>query len=246
MYSGLIERTNASARAGRVMLWSLLAVVAWVSAQAADSGAPTDWRPDHRPLGKTLVYICPDLEGNEFEVVTRLGPGEMAVWLPDRYLVLAQVRSASGVKYQEGEVVFWTKADEAMLWLAAAETYSCRLDPARGPWADARRRGVSFRAVGNEPGWYLEVDRTGDLLYVGNYGATALRIAQPSDHSEGSVRVLADTGGAQQLRVEILEGSCTDSMSGAVFPYQVIVQLPLASHQGCGRVLTPLTAKALE
>ena len=79
--------------------------------------------------------------------------------------------------------------------------------------------------MGNEPGWYLEVDRTGDLLYVGNYGATALRIAQPSDHSEGSVRVLADTGGAQQLRVEILEGSCTDSMSGAVFPYQVIVRL---------------------
>ena len=100
--------------------------------------------------------------------------------------------------------------------------------------------------MGNEPGWYLEVDRAGDLLYVGNYGATALRIAQPSDHSEGSVRVLADTGGAQQLRVEILEGSCTDSMSGAVFPYQVTVQLPMASHQGCGRLLTPLGAKALE
>jgi putative lipoprotein len=229
-----------------VLIWLLLAFAACVAAQAADQDGVTDWQVDHRPLGRTLVYVCPDFDGSEYEFIARLGPGEMAVWLPDRYRVLSQVRSASGVKYQEGEVVFWTRGDQATLWLSEEHRYTCRYDPARAPWADARRRGASFRAVGNEPGWYLEIGRTGDLLYVGDYGSLALRVAQPSDHTDQGVRVLAGATGAQQLRVEIIEGPCTDSMSGAVFPYQVIVQLPDASRQGCGRALIPLRTKNLE
>ena len=42
----------------------------------------TDWNNDPRPLGKTLVYECAD-----YEFIARLGPGEMAVWLQDRYLI---------------------------------------------------------------------------------------------------------------------------------------------------------------
>ena len=246
MRSAIAAQTVVSARPGSVLIWLLLAFATCVPAQAADQDGVTDWQVDPRPLGRTLVYVCPDFEGGEYEFIARLGPGEMAVWLPGRYLVLSQVRSASGVKYQESEVVFWTKGDQATLWLTEEHRYTCQEDPARAPWADARRRGSSFRAVGNEPGWYLEIDRAGDLLYVGDYGALALRVEQPSDRTDQGVRVLAGATGARHLRVEIIEGPCTDSMSGAVFPYQVIVQLPDASHQGCGRALVPLGAKNLE
>jgi membrane-bound inhibitor of C-type lysozyme len=68
------------------------------------------FNPDQRPLGKTMVYEC---DGNEF--IALLGPGEMAMWLEGRYIVLSQVRSASGVKYEEGDTVFWTQGEEAML-----------------------------------------------------------------------------------------------------------------------------------
>ena len=37
----------------------------------------------------------------------------MAIWLDDRYMILSQVRAASGVKYQEGDTEFWIKGDEA-------------------------------------------------------------------------------------------------------------------------------------
>ena len=46
-----------------------------------------------QPTGQTLVYECGD-----YEFVVRTGPGEVALYLPEDYRVLGQVRSASGAK----------------------------------------------------------------------------------------------------------------------------------------------------
>ena len=104
-----------------LLLSSLLAACGGQEVRGTQSSSVADWNSDPRPLGKTLVYECAD-----YEFVARLGPGEMAIWLEDRYMILSQVRAASGVKYQEGDTEFWMKGDEASLKLLILTTPSPR------------------------------------------------------------------------------------------------------------------------
>ena len=197
------------------------------------------WSPDPRPLARTLVYECPGPEGEVHEFVARLGPGEMALWLDDRYLVLSQVRSASGVKYEEGDVMFWMKGEEAMLDAGAERYRDCRRVPAREAWEDARRRDIAFRAAGHEPGWFLELSRQGGLLFVGDDGASRLEAAAVDRETTNGVIILQGSAGDQMLRVEVVEGACTDSAGGANFSHHVIVQVEGERYQGCGMDLEP-------
>src|SRR5688500_19395613 len=40
----------------------------------------------------------------------------------------------------------------------------------RDPWREAAERGIDFRAIGQEPGWYLEVDDGRSMRLVYDYG----------------------------------------------------------------------------
>ncbi len=42
--------------------------------------------------------------------------------------------------------------------------------PADGPWNRARREGIDFRAIGQEPGWHLEIRETERIRFVYEYG----------------------------------------------------------------------------
>lgn len=197
-------------------------------------GSESGFRPDPRPLATTMVYQC-----EAFEFTVRLGPGEMAVWLPDRYVVLSQVRSDAGVMYEEGDIRFWSNGDEHTLKLGDRYYGSCQLLPGRVPWEDARRRGVDFRAVGNEPGWYLEIQRGRQLLFVGDYGA--LRVSAPDPLGEssgpagpGRIRIYRAVTGDSEVRVEITDESCADTMSGQNLPSRVAVTVNGRTLYGCG------------
>jgi len=96
----------------------------------------------------TIVFECSD----DFSFLARTGPGAITVWLEDRSQVLGQVRSASGSKYEADTTVFWSKGTQATLTVDGQLYSDCQSVPARVPWEDARRRGVDFRATGNEPG----------------------------------------------------------------------------------------------
>lgn len=200
--------------------------------RAGDATAGQAWDPEPRPLAKTLVYECAD-----YEFIARLGPGEMAVWLEDRYMILSRVRSASGVKYEEGDTLFWLKGNEAMLELDGQRYTGCELAPARAPWEDARRRGVNFRAVGNEPGWYLEIQRGRQILFVGDYGMQRTMLPDPGEQLAGSVRIYHAVSASNDLRVKIEDTPCTDSMQGDSFPSKVSIQHNGSVYRGCGREL---------
>lgn len=194
--------------------------------------AVNDFLPDPRPMASTLVYECLG-----YEFVARIGPGEMAIWLDDSYLILSQVRSASGVKYQEGEVIFWTKGDEATLFLNGQQHPDCQLVPGRAPWEDARRRGVNFRAVGNEPGWSLEIRDGAQILYVGDYGMNRVMTPDPGAQSVTNGRIYHAITESNDLIVEVVDEACTDTMKGDSFPAQVTVTLNGETLRGCGMAL---------
>jgi putative lipoprotein len=182
--------------------------------------------------GKTLVYECGD-----YEFVARTGPGEIALYLPGDDLVLGQVRAASGTKYEGDGVVFWSKGNTATLDLGSRIIGSCQLNRARAPWEDARRRGVDFRAVGQEPGWFLEIQHGAQMLFVTNYGSKRVLIPTPEPELDGELATYKGAGESHELTVEVMVEYCQDSMSGEVFDNSVRVILDGKEYPGCGLVL---------
>ncbi len=99
----------------------------------ASSGEETAGRMEPQETGKNFVFDCTDSEGEAFSFTVRTGPGELALWLPERfggrYLVLGQTRAASGARYEGDGVVVWNKGEEAILEINAETFTGCKLDP---------------------------------------------------------------------------------------------------------------------
>ncbi|WP_162925866.1 COG3650 family protein [Isoalcanivorax indicus] len=130
------------------------------------------------------------------------------------------------------------QAGEPAAEVADAETEG---GPLSRPWVDARARGVGFRAVGNEPGWHLEIYPDSRLHLVLDYGSRTLDVPAPPTETErmGDVTVTVRTTEAEgeTLYIEVRETACQDNMSGAMFDYQVLVRLGERDLEGCGHSL---------
>lgn len=115
--------------------------------------------------------------------------------------------------------------------------------PAREPgqrrvdsvWADAQARGVALRAVGNEPGWLLELHPEGDLKLLLNYGVDSLRAPAPAPAVAGDSTVYALSIDRRAVRVVVHPTPCDDAMSGERFAQTVRVTVDDAVLDGCGR-----------
>lgn len=183
-------------------------------------------------FGRSKTYLTEGLPFNaSFE-------DELAwLMLPNQELIaLRQVPSASGAKYSNRQLIFWSKGTGAILE-AYGITLQARQVPA-GPWEEAKKRGIEFRAVGQEPGWVLELK--GDKLdLVTDYGQT--RICAQLDEAEvdpktgtKSYHALTD---ALTLKINIQNKLHYDSMSGEPFPATVTIQINGRQYQGGGRWL---------
>lgn len=101
--------------------------------------------------------------------------------------------------------------------------------------------GVDFHALGQEPGWLLNI-RTGERMhFVYDYGTheVTLPASQPVEHPQTGRRVYRSRTGSHELTVIITDDECTDVMSGRRYPATVTVKLDGHAYQGCGRVLHP-------
>lgn len=102
-------------------------------------------------------------------------------------------------------------------------------------WARARQRGVDFRATGNEPGWYLEVDQDGPMVVVLDYGEVTDTVPTPEKlGADDGYMYVAETRHGRLL-VRVKEERCGDSMSGYPYPLSVRVELGDRTYDGCGR-----------
>ena len=102
---------------------------------------------------KTYVYEC----SNGFTFTTRVDDENAFLFLADKTACLANVPSASGVKYSNGLITFWSKGEEALLDTGDTIYRNCKNNRTKAIWEDTKLDGIDFRAVGNEPGWYLEI-----------------------------------------------------------------------------------------
>jgi len=170
---------------------------------------------------RTYVYEC----GDSYTFVARIEGETVWLFLPSRTVRLPHVPSGSGAKYSEGLDMFWTKGEEAVLEVGRGSRRDCRNNRAMAIWEDAKLRGVDFRAVGNEPGWNLEISAGGEIVFVGDYGQTEYRFSAPDpsvDQDAGRTIYTVEDGGHEA--VIVLEGRrCQDTMSGESFETRVTV-----------------------
>jgi heat shock protein HslJ/membrane-bound inhibitor of C-type lysozyme len=231
----LSRMNRASVRAlGAAAALGLLACPASRPAERPERPTPDTATAAPRLTG-TTVYACPD--GVRFSI--RPVGDSVVLSLPERTDTLPQAEAASGAKYAAGGMVFWSKGKEASLEAGGASHTGCRGRAAGDPWEEAALMGVEFRAVGQEPGWALDLAEGGRWIrYVGDYGATRVYAASPRRAREApeATVVYAAEPEARALRVEMREAPCRDVMSGQSFTHTVTVRLDGATVEGCGRV----------
>jgi len=100
---------------------------------------------------------------------------------------------------------------------------------------DARTRGIDFRAIGQEPGWVVELTDGGEITAVLDYGATSLTLPTPSSATaeDGTVVYDASTD-TDHLILRIKRKICIDAMSGESHPSTVELLVNDKPYQGCG------------
>jgi uncharacterized membrane protein len=103
-------------------------------------------------------------------------------------------------------------------------------------WETARAQGVDFRAVGQEPGWLLDIHTADRMVLVWDYGSNRLETprGEPASPQEGATRYEGQSGG-HTLIVTIRRTPCQDAMSGQPYPSTVEVVIDGRTLNGCGR-----------
>jgi hypothetical protein len=112
-------------------------------------------------------------------------------------------------------------------------------DRALAPWDGVffeLTRDSDFRAMGQEPGWLLEIRHAREMRLITDYGAdTAVApVPPPGTDSATGARTYRATAGARDLQVLIQPTACTDAMSGESYETTVTITLDGRDLHGCG------------
>lgn len=154
-----------------------------------------------------------------------------------RSLTLQHGESLVGARYADKQGNAFTRdGDKGTLALAGGESHACTPSTSKSPWNDAAARGVAFRAVGNEPGWWVEISGGAQpsLHAMLDYGDRMLDVA--TLHSEsGSYAGQTSDGVTVRLVAERTE--CHDGMSGAAFEATATLTAGKKIYRGCGAFL---------
>lgn len=164
-----------------------------------------------------------------------------------RYVVRAEVRDAGG------DLLFTTQEAYSVITNGAPRVLDVVVRNARpavtiptealeepaentaSVWRDLRSRGIDFRAVGNEPGWLLDLYANRfELSYDYGNEQVAAALPAPTYPIEGQTRYDVSTG-ADVMAVTIQRYPCQDVMSGEMFPARVSVTINGRTLEGCGR-----------
>ena len=184
---------------------------------------------------QTFVYECPD----GFEFVARTEADKVWLFLPGNTVDLPLIKSASGTTYSKGGHFFSVDDDKAMLVSSIGKHSDCRDNRSKAIWEHAKLNGVDFRALGNEPGWYLEISNKTDILLVADYGELRYQFRsskiRPEAGNRTTVYNASDNG--DTIEVVITGTPCQDSMSGEQFSTTVSVRINDKRYQGCGKAL---------
>ncbi len=181
----------------------------------------------------TTAWTC----GRDRVVLTSRGEEAATLELGGSVRALRATPSASGVRLVGEGIAFQVDGEVASLE-RGGPAVTCVFDTATTTWLEARDRGVTFRALGQEPGWTLEIgpDR---MVLVAQYGEMRVKTSldEPSFNPRERTTTWRGKSTGHALTATVKERPCTDTMSGEAFDYSVTVTLDWQTWSGCGRKL---------
>lgn len=180
---------------------------------------------------RTYVLVC----DNQSTYTIRATATEAWIFRREGTLRLPAVPTEAGAKYANEVFEIWILGEHAQLGKPTGKLQSCLNDRRRAVWEHAKLNGADFRAVGNEPGWYLVIMAASRIVLVSNYGESRIEVPLPQpivDREARTTRWETD-----QLVLEVTGQACRDSMSGEEFESTVVVTTQTEILRGCGRAL---------
>jgi len=188
-----------------------------------------------RSQATTYVFEC----DSDYGFVAQVVSDTAWVFLPQGTRPLIQVPADSGARYEAGGVTLWTRGEEADLKIEGELYRACTNNRRAAIWEDAKLRGCDFRAVGNEPGWHMEIMRGEAIVLVTDYGSSRYEFPLPEPETEETARrtVYRATNADHELVIVIDGRPCNDTMSDESFSTTVTVVLDGREYSGCGRAL---------
>jgi membrane-bound inhibitor of C-type lysozyme len=186
------------------------------------------------PPGVLRAYVWHCADGQTLVMRNLVREKAIAIDFHDGARRLDQTVSASGARYADGVVVFWTKGGTATLERQGAPPVQCEERRADSLREDARARGVVYRALGNEPGWILEVGPASRLSWTTNFGQDRFDFeqAQAATTPDGATVYTAQQGDVS-IKASIRAERCVDD-GDVEFDHVVTVESGGQTLRGCG------------
>ena len=185
---------------------------------------------------RTYVFECDDT----YTFVARQENKSIWLFLPYKTVNLPQTTTDSGLMFSNGQISFWLDTEKAKLKSGNRLYDNCLNNRARAIWEHAKLNGVDFRAVGNEPGWYLEIYEGNKIRFVADYGKVRYKDINlpdpqiiPNTHKTVYTFVIDE----HVLEISIEAKLCRDTMVDEQYENTVIVNLDDKKYIGCGRPL---------
>ncbi|WP_249976833.1 MliC family protein [Vreelandella olivaria] len=174
-------------------------------------------------------------------LVTATNANDLRLWSLHGAWRLPQAVVASGARYQEGDISFWNRGEQALVETPRGQL-QCQLAEQRRGMTRAEQPGVMFLGRGNEPGWSVALAHDEPSLTLQlNYGQeshTFPYMVSVMDNQAGRV-VLENAQMEPFFRVRIEAGACFDDMSGEPFPARVTLTYGGQQYSGCGQGIAP-------
>jgi membrane-bound inhibitor of C-type lysozyme len=202
-------------------------------AATAPAPAPTP-AADELPTGVLRAYVWQCADGQTLVMRNLLREKAIAIDFHDGTRRLDQTISASGARYADSVMVFWTKGSAATLERQGAPAVRCEERRADSLREDARVRGVVYRALGNEPGWVLEIGPASKLSWSTNYGEDRYDFeqAQAATAPDGT-NVYTAQKDAVSIKASIKAERCVDD-GDVEYDHVVTVEYGGQTYHGCG------------
>jgi uncharacterized membrane protein len=175
--------------------------------------------------------------GDAMAFSVRFGEGVARIKLPETELELPQVEAPSGARFAADGYELHTQNADATFTTPEATHRDCAVQDEASVWAQARNRGVVFRAIGQEPGWVAEMNEHDVMTLSLNYGETELELRDVTRGEEEDGFVLSGHSGGRNVLLHVRNERCEDVMSGERFNMSVVLTVNGDEYQGCGRKL---------
>jgi len=197
----------------------------------APAGSATS--DDEPPAGTLRAYVWYCEDGQKLVMRNLFRERAVAIDFHDGTRRLDQTLSASGAKYADAVTVFWTKGSTATLERQGKPAVRCDERRAESLVEDARARGVTFRALGNEPGWLLEIGPSGRIRWTTNYGEQRYDFDQSQTTAVDGGLAYSAQHGAHSLKATVKVERCVDD-GDVEYDRAATVEFEGRTYRGCG------------